>query len=433
MDGVQTFKKSNRPMILFIGCCLLSGTAFTLPLTCFSVFVPPLIGMLQASVTQITLYFTLLSIGAIFSCIFGPRLLRINASAVVTIAAIIMGGGYIALATAPSVATVWVAGLLSGLCYPLTSSLLIPILINNWFAKNQGTFVGIAFAMVGIFGAIFSPIFTAIIQTTGIKSALIVMGVIIIVVIGLIGLFLVRLSPLAMGILPWGATQEEAQKIAAGNSAGPMKGANANLPGFEFKQIFSSPAFYLTVFACICFGFVGTMNTQLNTIVQVSGFDPVVAGIVVSALSVGMFIGKILNGAIKDRAGATVSILSACIIGIIAFISLACAIVYANVYLLYVAAFLAGFCTCLANVAPPLVTADTFGPKDYANILGVMTAMVNAGMAIATPIFASVFDSTGSYMPIIIAVIAVVVIELIACSCGIRQGQKFWKKPQQAD
>ncbi|MHA9736638.1 MFS transporter [Robinsoniella peoriensis] len=55
-------------------------------------------------------------------------------------------------------------------------SLLGPILINRWFAKNAGMMMGIQMAFVGLFGAVFQPVTSNIISIRGWRTGYIYIG-----------------------------------------------------------------------------------------------------------------------------------------------------------------------------------------------------------------------------------------------------------------
>lgn len=54
----------------------------------------------------------------------------------------------------------------------------------------------------------------------------------------------------------------------------------------------------------------------------------------------------------------------------------------------------------LETIMLPLITADLFGQRGYAQMLGVVSAVNTAGYAVGPPLTNFVFDAIGSYVPI---------------------------------
>lgn len=415
--GSRQTKKSMRPWAVLIGCCLLCGFGFSLPLPSFGVFITPMVEHFGSSVTAVNLYFTFMTGAAVISCAFGARILEKNMRATVVICSFAMGLAFVALAAFPSVPMVWVAGTIEGLCYPLVASVLVPIAINNWFHKQQATFTGIAFAMIGAFGVAFGPALTALIGTLGWQMALVLVGIAIFVVCASVGVFLLRQSPEQVGGLPYDASEaapvEKAQLQATSALTGP-----------DYSRIFGTFAFVLVMASAALSGFLGDFNTQINAITQKSGFDPTTAGLTFSAASAGLLVGKIALGWVKDHFGGIKAVALGCTVGVLAFTLFVLGI-NGRISLLYAGAFLSGLCTCLGTMAPAIIASDAFGKRAYAKGVAHATAACNLGMAIGTPLYSLVFDTTGSYTPIIIACAIVPIAVYVTGLIGIQHGHKI--------
>ncbi len=417
--GTQQKSSSNmRHWAVLVGCCLLIGISFAFPMLCFSVFISPMVATFQCSVTEVSIYFTFVAFSAIFSSLLGSRILGRSVQGTVLIASIAMGATLIALALLPSVPMVWVAGIVVGLCFPLCTTVLVPIAINSWFAVKQGTITGIAFAMVGVFGMVLSPTFTALIGSFGWQTALVIGGLLVAVVPSLVAIFLLRQSPAAVGLLPYGAS-EAADATAAEGASAPSAGNTASFV--------ATAAFALCSVVMIFGGFFGDFNSQLNTIAQKAGFDPVVAGLGLSFASAGLMIGKILMGLVKDKKGSAFAISLGCGFGVLAFSSVAAGVATLNVILLYVGCFLSGFCTCLGTLGPALLASEAFAPQHYAKAVSHLSAVCSLGMGAGIPCYTLTYDLTGSYLPILMVCIAVPVLVTVCSIAAIRAGMKIQK------
>lgn len=397
----ETQRLPREAWLAFLGCCILCATAFGLPLLCFGVFVSPLVSQFGSSVTEVNLYYTLMTGSAVVSCALGERLLVRVLRPTVLVGALVMAAAYGALALFPAIPMVWVAGLAAGLCYPLCSSVLTPILINQWFASRQGTYIGIAFAVVGVAGVVVSPLLTQLVLAFGWQVALGTMAALV-AAGGIISALIIR---------PNGRRSEGESKGAADS---------VERSASVVEPLWRSPVFVPIALACLLCGFVGIMNTQVNAISQQSGFDAMQAATALSCMSAGLLVGKVGLGVVKDAKGGLFAITTGVIIGMAGFALMAVGITGATAACLFVGAALAGFTTCLGTVAPALIMGDAFREALYGRAVAMGTAFINAGMAVSAFIYSIAFDLSGSYVPVIIACIAGATVIAILCRMAIR-------------
>ena len=406
---------------MLVACCLLCGFGFAVPMLCFSVFIAPMVATFESSVTEVNLYFTFTPAAGVVSCAFGAALLQRSMRACVVVGTAVYGCAYIALALFPSLPMVWTCGIVAGLCYPLCSVVLIPIAINNWFAKSQGTFIGLSLAMVGVFGMIFSPVLTALISRFGWQATLVMLAVLTIVANVLVAAFLLRQSPEAEGLVPYGAS--EASLPASGEGGPGREGRVSAQP--SRTGLLSTAPFWLSAAAAVFSGYLGSFNSQVNAATQASGFDATTAGFVLSCASVGLLVGKIVMGWMKDRRGSVFAMTAGSALGAAAFSVVTAGIVLGQPALLYVGASFTGFCTCLATMAPALLASEAFAPEDYNRTVGYITSCCSLGLALGAPIFSLAFDITGSYVPAMAAGVVVPVVVTLLGTLGIRRGKSL--------
>lgn len=418
-------KKSGRCWSVFAACCLMCGIGFGGGMTCMSLFMAPMIQAFEAPVTSVTLFFTIATLLCIPAVIIGPRVLAKNASITTGVCGLFMGFSYILIAMAPSLVTLYAAAVIFGLAYPMATTVMAPIIIDKWFYKKQGTLVGVAIACVGITSAILSPILTALIASAGWQTALMTLGALIAVVVGGCGFLLIRFDPLDMGILPYGVTQESIDAMRQSSGKGDESVA---LLGLTYKEFFKSPLVILLALALLFAGLTACINQQANTIVQFSGFSASIAGLVVTAASIGNIVGPLLLGWVRDKFGSTATSVCGVTIMVIGFACFLGAMASANAALLYVGGFVCGVGTCLGTMAGPLFTMDAAGPREYGPILGTLSVFVTVGNAIAAPIVSGIFDMSGSFFGSIVLLI-VLAIAIAPLSLGsIRGLHKKWDR-----
>ena len=71
---------------------------------------------------------------------------------------------------------------------------------------------------------------------------------------------------------------------------------------------------------------------------------------------------------------------------------------------------LAAMALPLETIMLPLITAEMFGQKSFAQMLGIVSAINTAGYAMGPPITNFIFDAVGTYVPVFWAYMAVMAI-----------------------
>lgn len=417
----------GRSWAVLVACCVICAIGFGGGMTCFSLFVAPLVGALEVPVASVTLFFTIATIVAIPAVVVAPRLLAKSAGVVVGVCGILSGLAFVVLASAPSLPMLYGVAAVFGLtCIPATT-LMSPIVINNWFVRNQGTFVGVALACTGIGGALLSPLFTQVIGSAGWQAALTALGVLIAAVVGVLGFVLIRFAPAKRTSEASDTTSGKGAQCAGEGSAGEAD-FQAEKPGLTFKEFFRTPAVVLLCASLLLVGIVASINQQANVITQLSGFTAVAAGLVVSCQSVGNIFGKLMLGAVRDRKGGSAAGLVGAVFMVAGFALMLVGISSGVEVLMYVGGFVCGLGSCLGTMAAPLFTMDAAGPREYGSILGVLSVFASVGVALGAPIISAFFDATGSYQAALVALIVFAVVLVPLAFAGIRGLRKKWAK-----
>lgn len=432
LNNNMVFKKSFRPWIVLICCCIMQALGFFIPSMMVSTFITPLITWgLSETATPLLSYYTVQLLFSIPVLLFGGALLnKVGAKWMVLIGALCCGLSWVAFGLWPSMEMYYVTAALNSL-YPLCSLFIIPVLINNWFFKNKGFWTSLALAFSGVGSFIMSPLITDIIINSGWQTAAISMGAILAIVLGLIGLCFIRLSPIPLGILPQGATQEDVQSILI-KDAEKENEEKLDLPGVEWRKAIKSKAFIMLAITMLLIGIMSAFNTNVNTIVQSAGYGAVVAGFTMSAAAVGQIIGKPISGWIKDRWGAGAGNAFGFGLGALGMIIYMLALMIHMDMLCYVAGFVSGTGITVTLNMPALLTDDTFGLKDYDTIYSISSSLRALGLAMTNPIMGMFLDTTGSYMGGLIIWCIVSVLLVPAGFIAVKMGHKMWKHEESA-
>ena len=293
----------------------------------------------------------------------------------------------------------YVCGALMGVGLAPLLYLAVPTLINAWFARRVGFFVGLCMAFTGIGGVIFNPVGTALIASgpEGWRTAYLAFAAIILVGTLPFTALVVRGEPQDKGLVPFGAggvvPTGDGGPTVAGAAGGPGTGG-----GLTLAEALRTPAFL----AVMAFSGLITLNQNIYQFLPsyaTSFADslPAVAaasGVVASACMGGQAVGKVLLGIINDRsvrAGICLGVGS----GVVGLTLMW--LVPGELALLLAGAFLFGIAYAMTTVQTPLLTRTVFGGADYTNIYSKIT-MVGALMGTVSAVaWSFVVDSAGGY------------------------------------
>ena len=424
----RTYRKSAKPWAILIACCIVDMIGLTVPVTMFSVFLTPIKDSLGLSMSHVQIYNTAMMVTTILTTALGSRILRLGVGKVIAASSIGIMAGYWVLALHPGVGAIVFAGIMAG-CYPLLSIFTMPIVIGNWFFKNQGTWISVCIAMSGLGGLIMSPVVTSLIASYGWQAAA-MMASSSLVIPFLLGAFLIRESPLPQGILPQGATAEDLEKeetdskVAQEHEQDPQ---TVFMPGATYAQAVKSPAFIFCAIALFSTGFQSAYATNMNPLVQSAGYGAEAAAIALMGMSLGNLIGKPVWGILRDRIGA---FLTGCFSFGLFSLGLALCIYcmfVPNGVLMTIVAFLIGFGGTSGLNMPSLYVKDSFGSLEFGKIYSSLMGVRSIGAAVVYPLVGILFDATGSYLALVVVLIVAGLIIIPTGYFSVKMGRKLWR------
>ena len=379
-------------------CIAMTCLPCALVLSCAGIFFTPVSDFFGVPKATFTLYFSILNLAMMVTLPVAGKLMgKCDLRALLSACVVLCGAGCICMGLCQAMWQFYVCGAIMGVGLAPLLYLAIPNLINAWFVKRVGFFVGLCMAFTGIGGVIFNPVGTALIAggTEGWRTAYLVFGVIILVGTLPFTLLVVRNTPADKGLLPFGASSE-GQADDSSAPDGPAAAAAAQ--GMTFAQAVRTPAFV----AVLAFSGLITLNQNIYQFLpsyatSFADTMPAVAaasGVVASACMGGQAVGKVLLGIINDRsvhAGICLGVGSG-VVGMTLMWLLP-----GELALLLAGAFLFGIVYAMTTVQTPLLTRTVFGNADYTNIYSKIT-MVGALMGTVSAVaWSFVVDSAGGY------------------------------------
>ena len=420
--GTENVKGSNYAWAVAIACIAFYAVPLGFAANHAGLFITPVMNEFGWSRTDATLFMSIQPwVAALCTPLAGKLISKYNPRWIMTAAVLVFGLANLACAwfTEPWQWNVY--GVLYGASASFWMYIATPTMVNRWFAKSNGTVIGVIGVMVSVFGAIMSPIINGWIASMGWQTARIICSVIVIVVGGGLTAALLRESPEKMGVLPWGyGTVDEKKSEAASQIAvGADEGATA-------AQARKNPALWLLIVMAGFFVISASFVQQLASYASTGELGAAVGAMAVSIAMIASIIGKFSLGWLCDHIGARMTGVIAGVLGgagaAIAFFA------GANVMGFYVGVALFGVGYSALNIVPPMTCRQAFGNKDYANIFSMVATGLNVFSGFAALIYAQIFDITGSFAGafwmIIIFYVLVIVLSLVI----VPMGRRSWAK-----
>ena len=115
---------------------------------------------------------------------------------------------FLLFAAAKSLAAYNFAGAVAGVSYALGSMVPASLLMRRWFRAPSGLAIGICSAGTGLAAVVFSPLFTAIAESSGVDRAFLWTAAFCAAAAVLV-FFLIRSGHAALGLEPWGKAAPE--------------------------------------------------------------------------------------------------------------------------------------------------------------------------------------------------------------------------------
>ncbi|MGM9661694.1 MAG: MFS transporter [Oscillospiraceae bacterium] len=422
--------KLHYAWVIVICCACISFLGVGIFANSLSTWTPTAYTGLGVSLTLFSVYYTFQNGTLAISQVFVGRLINKLSLRMLAMISVTLSCGALALMSVwPNVYCWWISGILNGLGLSVTCYILIPVLMNNWFAVGAGSAMGICMAMTGIGGAVFSPIVGKLIANPAIgwRPSYLIMAAISWVPC-IIAASMLRLKPADKGLEPYGIERlEEERARAAEASASKKHGDPAMDPhkGLTFAEALRSPVFYVILLAVLAIHFVSSFQPHITNYAVSVGFPVERAATVGSIMMIGMFCGKFGLGAAIDRFGVGKFWTLGASIGTIAFIMM---LTTASIPVCtFIACFMFGCAFGMIPLSSPNLTRRACGPKDYEKIFGLVIGCGTALNAFAPTIYAYLFDSNGgSYLYGIIAAMTCLILSTVFCWIALRLTKDKW-------
>ena len=269
---------------------------------------------------------------------------------------------------------------------------VIPATLNNWFKIKNGLMIGLTMSSSGVMGAVFSPLCSALIESFGWRSTVLIMAGIGVVLIILPCIFIAS-TPESCGLRPYG------ENNLASNEPAKTTGYSADEASSQTSMAASPLIYVLSLVALVGTSSLIQFNAQLPVYAQSIGYTLSAGAMLTSCSMVGNLIGKLGLGALSDRIGiykAGALFLLAVGAGMLGLL-----FGQGSLPVLYVSSLLYGIVYCANTTMPSLLYLDIYGKQGSQGRVSSMQAIYNAIAAVLSAGFPYIYDWTGTFNGVI--------------------------------
>lgn len=367
-----------------------SGTALSLTITTFNIYLNQFTQSVGITPTQFALCSTIINITVM---IFSPKVGKILQQHTKKTLLVFLTGfclSYAAFSLASNIYVLYLVAALFGFFSTGLTFMPPTILVNRWFIKKKGLAMSIALSGSAIFGMILSPFITYCIQNLSYQLAYQIIAGLMFVISSILIVFLIKEKPEDIGLTALGYGEESL--VAEKNQTADM--ALVHLaPNILKKKAF----FWSMLAAYFLIGFVGGgIVLQLPVFLQNSFGMQQAAQFLVISLGI-MIFAKILLGSLYDKLGAVKA--TAIVCGSILMTCIPFAMAFGQQAWLFglIGVSFWGLGNCVGTVAPAVIASRTYGHTHYGEVYGICLRFQTLGIATGVPAISMIVAATGSF------------------------------------
>jgi MFS family permease len=269
--------------------------------------------------------------------------------------------------------------------YALAGPIANQVLIAQWFRARRGRAMGYAYLGLGLGGVVSPSLANFLIHTWGWRSALEVMGLVVLIVLFPVGLWVTRSSPAEMGLLPDGADKR----------AGEAPNAVAAVASRSVSSALRTANFWLILIgSTLVIGAINAVIQHYILFMKDQGYSATSASRFLSGLLAASLGGRILVGYLADRYRKK-NTMAAFYLLVGVSIPLLFLAHYPAAAWTFAIAF--GFALGADYMLIPLVTAECFGIGALAKLLALIIMGYSVGQWVAPWAAGKLFDSYHNY------------------------------------
>ncbi len=267
---------------------------------------------------------------------------------------------------------------------------LVSSTVSRWFNKNRGLAIGITTSGVGFGSLIVAPTAGFLISSFDWRTAFIIMGISIIIIVLLLSAIL-RKEPADIGTVPDGP---KSKRSADKSETKPNGSDNV---GLSLRQAIKTKSYWFISIALMIFSMcLVLILTHIVPHAIDLGFSTLEASTILSVMGACHIISRLLGGRIADIVGTRLPAACYPLLGVAGFMIL---IWSHNLYSLYIFAVIFGLCWGGWGVIMVNHVVNVFGSRYSGALLGSTEIPYAMGSAIGSALGGFIYDINGSYIP----------------------------------
>ncbi|MEM9359570.1 MAG: MFS transporter [Pseudomonadota bacterium] len=331
--------------------------------------------------------------------VVGLLMERVGPRIVVPLGALLVAGGFIMMLSITDPIGLYIAmGILVVNGSMSMSYIVHSMFLPNWFVRNRGLAVGLAFAGVGVGAIVLLPLIQIVIETEGWRSACLYMAIATVAVIVPLNLLFQRGSPAQMGLLPDGDVAQDSAVAQPLKSREIIRNRAWVNTEWTVVKAMATVRFWAMFTAMFCGLFVwyGLQAHQTKLLID-QGFSAQFAAAALGFVAFFGIFGQIGIGALSDRIGRELAwTLSLAGYGATS-IFLIMVLKSQMIIFVYLAVAVQGL---LGNGMAALfgaITNELFAGKRVASIVALIGIGGNLGAGAGAWLLGALHDQSGSY------------------------------------
>ena len=375
-------KENKKGWINVIGAMIILGTVYGCVINCFTLFVVPISKERGIDREYVSLILTIMFLSyMVSSSLSGKVYERIRLKRAIIVSALLVPLFYFSLSFSLPIGLMYLLALLIGLLLPFMSFTSFSVLISSWFPSNTGFATGIAFMGSGIGGMVWSVVLGRVIEKRGYSASFALAGSVMLVVALVVSIFFIDDSKVVI-------TKKE-------------KNNSYIKPIGLYKTLILS---FL----------VGITPLFVSQAMVPKALDAGLGGAYSSSLNAffmaGLCIMKVVMGKSYDKFGIKKTLFFGLFSGFVASI-LTVFITHKELAVLYI--FFLSTNGTIQSMAPTLLAKRISDERNYTSTNGLCVAVNYLGCALSPLILNIVYERAGSYNPVLIADLGLIVIASI--------------------
>ncbi len=383
---IEKLHKKNKIFygwVIVAAAFIIMATGWASVFNCSSLFIKPISDDLGFSRSEIGATMTIrAAFQMIISFFAGTIFSKFDIKKLLRLASIVLVISVFSYSLANSLWMLYILSAISSIAVMLITVIPLSLILNNWFVKDRGLAIGIAFMGSGVGGMILSSLVGNWINSYGWRVSYQILALIILFAVIPCTFYLIRIHPKEMGLMPHGSSSGKETVFEE--------------EGMMFRDAIKTLKFWALNITSILI-MIGVNGLMMNVAPYLTdiGYSIPFSANIVALIMGSLAIGKLVLGKLFDKLGVKRALTISCTSTLIGLVGL----LYAKYYIaLGIVIIFSGIGCAYGTIANTVITVDIYGKKDYSSIYGFLSA-ISAFGSVVGPVFSGyLYDISGSYI-----------------------------------